>query len=402
MEDNLTLVIVVIFSVLLLLFMPLFNSFERQDDMAYEFALSSVIRLNDDVMQSGYLSRDRYTQFFNELESTGNTYKVDMEAHKKMFNRLNDDEVVLNYDIDYTRQIMKQIECPYINNKESSIKSAAYLFNEGDYFFTKIRNTNITQATIFFQAIGGRRDYVKIKINYGGIVKANEWKDADKTKIDTINIPKTPKLIAFPDVINNAIYEGATDITFTVSPEEKDVHHYIWTVMDKKGNIEKTTGTNTFKKFYKEGEYVLKVQAFNKDGLESNENVAGFRIVNQAVIDEGILNTGFTATESIVVPGTSILSYKYSVTIGKEHYAERDKYKVEAHVIGAPDDEYELIVEKPTTNGIILKPGVEKYVPIAPDKYDKLRFTYYVTPGHESCLSEDSKIQYSVKYKVIN
>ncbi len=182
MEDNLTLVVIVIFGVLLMIIMPVFNSFERQDDMAYEFALSATTSLCDDVMQSGILSRDRYNQFFNELAATGNTYKIDMEAHKKVYNRLNENEVVLNYYMDYTRQIQDGIESNFIDIPESSVKSGAYLLDKGDAFFIKVRNRNVTQATIFFQAIGGKRDYVKIRVDYGGIVKANEWKDVDLTE----------------------------------------------------------------------------------------------------------------------------------------------------------------------------------------------------------------------------
>ena len=182
MEDNFTLVIVVIFGVLLMVIMPVFNSFERQDDMAYEFALTSVTSLCDDVMQSGILSRARYDRFFNELAATGNVYDVRLEAHRKTYNRLNENEVALNFYEDYTRDILRQIYNSYIDDSTSNVKSAAYLFETGDQFYVKVRNKNVTQATLFFQLLGGKRDYVKIRIDYGGVIKGNEWKDANILK----------------------------------------------------------------------------------------------------------------------------------------------------------------------------------------------------------------------------
>ena len=180
MDDNLSFVVAVLLSVLLLIFFPLYNAFERQDDISYEVALRSLINFTDDVRQSGYLTKERYETFVNELIATGNTFDIRLEGHKKKLNRLNNNEVVENYEIDYNRDIFKQLDLKFIDNPESFVKSEAYLLEDGDYFYVKIKNTNVTQATMIFGIIAGLREKTKIDLSYGGIVSNDEWKDVKK------------------------------------------------------------------------------------------------------------------------------------------------------------------------------------------------------------------------------
>lgn len=182
MDDNLSFVVAVLLTVLLLIFFPLYNAFERQDDISYEVALKSLISFTDDVRQSGYLTKERYETFVKELIATGNTFDIRLEGHKKVLNRLNKNEVVENFEIDYNRDIFKALDSNFIDNEKSFVKSQAYLLDDGDYFYVKIKNTNVTQATMIFGIIAGLRDKVKIDLSYGGIVSNDEWKDVEVKK----------------------------------------------------------------------------------------------------------------------------------------------------------------------------------------------------------------------------
>ena len=304
--------------------MPVFNSFERQDDMAYEFALTAVTSLCDDVMQSGMLTRDRYNQFFNELAATGNTYKVDMEAHKKVYNRLNANEVVLNYYRDYTRQIEKEIETNFIQNPKSSVKSAAYLFEAGDSFYIKVRNSNVTQATVFFQALGGQRDYVKIKVDYGGIIKSNEWKDADLIGSSVNYIPPAPVLTSNPNVITSSVLNNPSTVVFTaisnVLGNAPPIAKYHWTVTDGSGNVIVNTSTtgNTFSRYFNNGNYIVRVKAEDVEGNISRETRVGFVVANSSG-ESVVESVGSTSMTSIPLTGATVVECSFKVVISGNH-----------------------------------------------------------------------------------
>lgn len=191
MDDNLSFVVAVILAVLLLVFFPLYNAFERQDDISYEVALKVVTNFADKVRQTGCITKDDYDKFVSELITTGNTYDIKIEAHRKMLNRVNNDVVAENYEIDYNRDIFKELNKKFIDNPKSAIKSEAYLLEEGDYFYVKVKNTNVTQATMIFGIIAGIRNPVKINLSYGGLVTNNEWKDADVEFETDLNTQKS-------------------------------------------------------------------------------------------------------------------------------------------------------------------------------------------------------------------
>ena len=55
MKDNLSIVVTMIVFVALMVIFPLYNYFERQDDMSYNLALKSTTNFVDSVISSGYL-----------------------------------------------------------------------------------------------------------------------------------------------------------------------------------------------------------------------------------------------------------------------------------------------------------------------------------------------------------
>ena len=55
--------------------------------------------------------------------------------------------------------------------------------NKGDEFSVRIKNENVTIATVLFNAftlgIGGTENNVRVYINYGGTIKEEEYKNLD-------------------------------------------------------------------------------------------------------------------------------------------------------------------------------------------------------------------------------
>lgn len=59
MKDNLSIVISMIIFVILIVIFPLYNYFERQDDMSYNLALKTTTNFVDEVTESR-IPRSRY------------------------------------------------------------------------------------------------------------------------------------------------------------------------------------------------------------------------------------------------------------------------------------------------------------------------------------------------------
>lgn len=69
-------------------------------------------------------------------------------------------------------------------NVEVDNSNRIYTMNKGDEFSVRIKNENVTIATVLFNAftlgIGGTENNVRVYINYGGTIKEEEYKNLEK------------------------------------------------------------------------------------------------------------------------------------------------------------------------------------------------------------------------------
>ena len=96
MKDALSMILAVILLVILIIILPLYNYFERQDDMSYNTALKTVTMFVDEVAQNGYLDQNMYDKFIQRLGATGNSYEIQVEAQKRIIT--NDPDNTLNQE----------------------------------------------------------------------------------------------------------------------------------------------------------------------------------------------------------------------------------------------------------------------------------------------------------------
>ena len=64
MRDNLSIVIAMLVFVILVVIFPLYNYFERQDDMSYNLALKATTNFVDEVLESGYITTEMYEKYY--------------------------------------------------------------------------------------------------------------------------------------------------------------------------------------------------------------------------------------------------------------------------------------------------------------------------------------------------
>ncbi len=196
MKDNLSIVILMIIFVMLIVFFPLYNYFERQDDMSYNLVLRETTTFVDKVLSNGYISNDTYQEFLDSLANTGNLYDVQLEAHKRIItsDTQSRTDYIEQYEIDYNDDILS-ID-PTKNNANltnKQIKGGIYTLEVGDQFYVKLKNSSTTMAGAIFNSIISTSSTERIVVNYGGIVKNNSWKKVDAnyfTDISKINTYK--------------------------------------------------------------------------------------------------------------------------------------------------------------------------------------------------------------------
>lgn len=192
MKDNLSIVISMILLVVLIVIFPLYNHFERQDDMSYNVALKATSNFVDEVVNSGYIDQETYDKYISDLSTTGNLYDVELEVHKKRYvKELTTEEYEEQYEIDYNDDIFAKITdtVTEVNSVEQKkVVNGSYLLNAGDKFYVKTKNASTTMAGAVFNVIVPASQKDRIVVNYGGVIKNNAWKRVENA-INTAAIP---------------------------------------------------------------------------------------------------------------------------------------------------------------------------------------------------------------------
>ena len=194
MRDNVSIIFAAIFAVLLLIVFPLFSLLTRQDSIAYNKVLTLTTEFVDSVRNKGYFTEQEYTNYLAGLSSTRNTYKVEMECHKKIL--IKD---VNNYK-DENPVWVEDTEIYYNTYVENELKGSKVVsLNDGDEFYIKLYNTNITTASLMYNFFLNSRIPRKIiNIGYGGKILNTSGNTYAKT---TFNSSYTP-YITFGEVRN--------------------------------------------------------------------------------------------------------------------------------------------------------------------------------------------------------
>lgn len=223
MKDNLSIVILMIIFVMLIVFFPLYNYFERQDDMSYNLVLRETTTFVDKVLSNGYISNDTYQEFLDSLANTGNLYDVQLEAHKRIItsdtqnNAKGYKDYIEQYEIDYNDDILS-ID-PTKNNANltnKQIKGGIYTLEVGDQFYVKLKNSSTTMAGAIFNSIISTSSTERIVVNYGGIVKNNSWKKVDANYFTDISKINTYK------ITYHANSQGESGAYYNIGGERKD------------------------------------------------------------------------------------------------------------------------------------------------------------------------------------
>lgn len=407
MQDNLSIVITMIVLVTLIVIFPLYNFFERQDNMSYNLVLKATTNFVDGVKNNGYIDQTSYDNFVMQLGNTGNVYDVQIEAHKKTLIK-DGNEYIEKYKVDYNDDIFVPFASSNVASVDTSkrtLKANTYLLNKDDQIYVKVKNINTTMAGALFSTIVPTVQKTRLSVNCGGIIKNNSWKQVDSEFFATSTAPTKPILTANPDIIaNNVIVPdigGGKSITFTAKSINsnwwKTTSKYVWTIQNE-SNPEKTIETTVDNLTYKfnNGSNSVKVYTVDSAGEKSDVSAVAFLLMNNFK-EQAISSVGLATVESIQITNATISEYTFKVVVSSGHYGAdwwrvtgltKDGIWENLNPGGAIDS------KNSATNGVNITKSV-----LPDDKYVKLKFEYRIQDGHEHCLKSNSSISYSVKYK---
>lgn len=362
MKDNLSIVITIMVLVLLMVLFPLYNFFERQDDMSYNLVLKATTNFADQVMNNGYIDQLMYNNFVNELGNTGNIYDIEIEAHRKVLTQDSDasGNFIEQSYIDYNDDIFETIDSTTSGSvMDKKLKNKIYPLNEKDEIYVKVKNSNTTLAGSLFNAIIVTSNKTRIQVNYGGIVKNNAWAKVDATYKGHIQAPGAPKVtLGTNEIEQNSevkvqvtkLQEFSFEAVSTVFASNENVNNkiekYFWTIIKQSDNTTTSIEGNSISggndAFSEGNTYKIKVYAVDTLGYKSDETVFTLNITN--VLEEGNLK----------MFNESDLEKVRNYVEGNAALSDDEKYKYDINGDGLIDQKDVNYINSYITNGYIV------------------------------------------------
>ena len=192
MQDNVSVLVATLMAVIIIVLFPIYNIATRQDSIANNMVVRATTNFVDEARNKGYIDKEDYGTFLNELSKSGNTYKVQMEVYKPILVQVasaGEIQYEEKYKIDYTDTILADMDDENKFKDEGSIKkSDVYYLDNGYKFYVRVKNTNVTQAQILLDKLFSGKQNERIVVNYGGVVFSNEWEQGDRAETISPNI----------------------------------------------------------------------------------------------------------------------------------------------------------------------------------------------------------------------
>ncbi|MCM3390208.1 hypothetical protein LG296_21210 (plasmid) [Ureibacillus chungkukjangi] len=174
-----------IFSALIMLYVPAYQTFEKQEDLAYLNTQNAVTNFVDNVRMKGFITPKMYEDFQAQLHGVGDVlYDVELVHKHKIYTPVytNPEDITTftdEYRVDYEEFYWPQIE-PYLFSDASSTDydKRIYKLEEGDFFEVYVKNKTKFKSTMLFNFLTGSvgdDEAVVISVPYGGMVLNEDY-----------------------------------------------------------------------------------------------------------------------------------------------------------------------------------------------------------------------------------
>lgn len=219
MGNTLTTVVAIITAVVLIIIFPLLTTSKRSDNITEISVEKSVTEFVDESRATGYITMNKYDEFVNKLNATGNSYEIEMEVKTLDENigkktAWTEGTVIgenVYYSI-YNSQILNYLA-----------ENDVYLMKEGDIFSCTVKNKNMTLSQTLrgvFQSNSEKESY-QIKAQHSGIVTASKKESSKVPLSSTSEIHQDTK-----DHTNHKWEYYSKDKHKCVNGEELENHDY--------------------------------------------------------------------------------------------------------------------------------------------------------------------------------
>ena len=169
MGDSLVTVAVIMIAAVLLFVFPMMTLADRTDDISQITVQTATVSFVDEVRETGKLTEEKYSEYIQKIQSTGNKFGVEMQlqrldenpAKKSAYEQSTTIGENTYYSI-YTYQIEKELE----------ENGGVIYLKQGDIFSASAANENQTLAASmknFFYKVTGNSLYT-ISAEHAGIV----------------------------------------------------------------------------------------------------------------------------------------------------------------------------------------------------------------------------------------
>lgn len=170
MGDSLGTIVAIAIAAILMFVFPVMTMADRTDDVSQLTVQTETTEFVDEIRTTGKITPQRYEQFVEAINSTGNLYDIEIEIKVlddnpgKKSVQVQRDKLGENYYYEvFNSQVMEKIDA-----------NQPYLLKEGDIVAVKVKNTSQTlsqQFKNFFYTVIGNDTYT-IAADHGGIVTA--------------------------------------------------------------------------------------------------------------------------------------------------------------------------------------------------------------------------------------
>lgn len=170
MDDILTSIIGIAIAAILMFIFPLITMSDRTDDVSQLTVDIATTEFADDIKKTGKITPERYSQYVENIGTTGNTYNVEIEV--KVLDENPKRKTISNKATEVSNNVYYSVYTSQIQDVLS--KNKDYYLKEGDIVTVSAKNTNQTiaqQLKNFLYTVVGKDTYI-IASSHGGLVIA--------------------------------------------------------------------------------------------------------------------------------------------------------------------------------------------------------------------------------------
>lgn len=168
---------------LLILVIPLLDTYQKQEMLSYNIASNSVTTFIDAARNKGYFTPSMYLDLFSSLHNTGNVFEVEFEHMSKKYIPVYTDptnpstfqnKTEVHYEAFYTQEILDVL----FPDSTAPIDdpSRIYRMEVGDFITITVKNMNRTNATVLKDFLFNINSHeTVIYYTYGGMVHNEDY-----------------------------------------------------------------------------------------------------------------------------------------------------------------------------------------------------------------------------------